>query len=107
MSLARRPPRQLGAPPPSPPPTPPYIPPTGELVARVLRLFSSGVKVGLETTVMAADAGVIPVNKDIIAIAGTHRGADTALLLKPAYSTNFFDIDIHEVIAKPYSKPAA
>jgi len=105
MSLARWAPHQPGAPPPPQPPMPPYIPPLGELIARVLRLFGAGVKVCLEITVMAADAGAIPVDKDIIAVAGTYKGADTALLLKPAYSTNFFDIDVKEIIAKPYSKP--
>ncbi|MEM2319237.1 MAG: pyruvate kinase alpha/beta domain-containing protein [Candidatus Bathyarchaeia archaeon] len=106
MSTARwPPPPQPGTPPPSPPIMPPYIPPIGELIARVLRLFGSGFKVCLEITVMAADAGVIPVDRDVIAVAGTHKGADTALLLKPAYSTNFFDIDVKEIIAKPYSRP--
>lgn len=104
MSLAHRPPPQPGTLQPQPSLTPPYTPPMGDLIARVLRLFGSGVKVCLEITVMAADAGVIPVDKDIIAIAGTRRGADTALLLKPAYSTNFFDMDVKEIIAKPYSK---
>ncbi|MCS7113886.1 MAG: pyruvate kinase alpha/beta domain-containing protein [Nitrososphaerota archaeon] len=107
MSTARwPPPPKPGAPPPSPPVIPPYIPPMGELIASVLRLFGAGFKVCLEIAVMAADAGAIPVDRDIIAVAGTHKGADTALLLKPAYSTNFFDIDVKEIIAKPYSRPA-
>lgn len=106
MSMARWPPPQPGAPPPLPSMIPPYIPPIGELIARVLRLFGAGFKVGLEITVMAADAGAIPCDRDVIAVAGTHKGADTALLLKPAYSTNFFDMDVKEIIAKPYSRPA-
>jgi len=51
---------------------------------------------------MATDAGLIPANKDVIAIGGTGRGADTALRLKPANSSRFFDLRIREVIAKPY-----
>lgn len=104
MSFAFWPPPRPGGPPPSPPVMLPYVPPIGDIIARVLRLFGSGFKVCLEISVMAADAGIIPVDKDIIAVAGTHKGADTALLLKPAYSTNFFDIDVKEIIAKPYSK---
>jgi len=51
---------------------------------------------------MATDAGLIPVNKDIVAIAGTGRGADTALRIKPANASRFFDLRIREVIAKPH-----
>ena len=72
-----------------------------ELMANTLRLMGEGTKVCVEATLMAADAGHIPVDRDIIAIAGTSRGADTALLIKPANSTRFFDLKIREVIAKP------
>jgi hypothetical protein len=44
---------------------------------------------------------LIPVDRDIIAIAGTGRGADTALRIHPANSAKFFDLKIREVIAKP------
>lgn len=50
---------------------------------------------------MAADAGLIPVDNDVVAIAGTGRGADTALLLRPANTARFFDLKIKEIIAKP------
>jgi hypothetical protein len=104
-SLARYPPRpQPGQPRPHPAPMPSYIPPLGEIIRRVLRLFSAGVMVCFEITIMAADAGAIPLDKNVIAVAGTHRGADTAMLLKPAHSNNFFDIDAHEIIAKPHSR---
>jgi hypothetical protein len=72
-----------------------------ELIANVLRLFGEGTKVCVEITLMAADAGLIPVDKDVIAIAGTGRGADTALRIKPANAAKFFDLEIEEVIAKP------
>jgi len=72
-----------------------------ELMANTLRLMGEGTKVCVEITLMAADAGLIPVNKDIIAIAGTGQGADTALLVKPANSARFFDLRIREIIAKP------
>jgi len=50
---------------------------------------------------MATDAGLIPVDKDVIAIAGTGRGADTALVIKPANGPTFFELKIRETIAKP------
>lgn len=72
-----------------------------ELMANTLRLMGEGTKVCVEVTLMAADAGLIPIDRDIIAIAGTSQGADTALLIKPANSARFFDLKIREVIAKP------
>ena len=72
-----------------------------ELMANTLRLMGEGTKVCVEITLMAADAGLIPVDRDIIAIAGTSRGADTALLIKPANAARFFDLKIREIIVKP------
>jgi hypothetical protein len=72
-----------------------------ELIANVLRLMGEGTKVCVEITLMAADAGLIPADKDTIAIAGTGRGADTALLIRPANTARFFELRIKEVIAKP------
>jgi len=72
-----------------------------EIIANTLRLFGDGTKVCVEIILMAADAGLIPVDKDVIAIAGSSRGADTALLMKPANASRFFDLKVREVIAKP------
>ena len=76
-----------------------------ELMADTLRVFGEGTKVCLEIAVMAADAGAIPVGTPVVAIAGTNRGADTALVVQPAHSNNFFDMYVSEIIAKP-SEPA-
>jgi hypothetical protein len=72
-----------------------------ELIANTLRLMGEGTKVCVEITLMAADAGLIPVDKDVIAIAGTGRGADTALRIQPANTGRFFNLKMKEVIAKP------
>ena len=72
-----------------------------ELIANTLRLFGEGTKVCVEIAVMAADAALIPVDRDIICIAGTGRGADTALVIKPAHSTNFFDLKVRKILCKP------
>jgi hypothetical protein len=72
-----------------------------ELIANALRLMGEGTKVCVEITLMAADAGLIPVDKDAVAVAGTGQGADTALRIKPANAARLFDLRIREVIAKP------
>jgi hypothetical protein len=102
-SLRRTPPRVEGQPMPQPY-WPPYIPPTGELIANVLRLFSQGMKVCFEITVMAADAGAIPIGENVIAVAGQGRGSDTAIVIKSANTGSFFDLDVQEIIAKPITK---
>lgn len=43
-------------------------------------------------------------DNEIIAIGGTHRGADTVAVIKPVHSTNFFDLDIKEIVAMPRDK---
>ena len=50
---------------------------------------------------MAADAGLVRTNEEIVAIAGTGRGADTAVVLRPANAQNFFDLRVLEIICKP------
>jgi len=74
-----------------------------EIMAHTLRLFGEGTKVCVEITVMAADAGLISVGREVIAVGGTSMGADTALVIKPANASNFFDLKIREIIAKPRS----
>jgi hypothetical protein len=74
-----------------------------EVVAQTLRLFGQGMKVCVECAAMAADAGLIPADKDIIAIAGSGRGADTAVVIKPANSSRLFELVVREIIAKPSS----
>ncbi len=72
-----------------------------EIMAHTLRLFGEGTKVCVEITLMAADAGLIPTERAVIAIGGTGRGVDTALVIKSATASRFFDLEIREIIAKP------
>ncbi len=74
-----------------------------EIIANTLRLFGEGTKVCVEVVLMVADAGLIPADRDVVAVAGSGRGADTALLMKPANSSRFFDLEVREIIAKPRS----
>ena len=103
VSFRATPSRQQGQPTPQPY-WPPYVPPAGDLIANVLRIFSSGMKVCPEITLMAADAGAIPIGENVIAVAGQHKGANTAIIIKSANTGSFFDLDIQEIIAKPIKK---
>ena len=71
------------------------------IISQTLRMFGQGMKVVVEIAAMAADAGVIPAGKDVLVIAGSGRGADTAVVLRPSNSHNLFDMVIKEIIAKP------
>jgi hypothetical protein len=72
-----------------------------EIVAQTLRIFGQGMKVCVEIALMAADAGLVKVGEPCIAIAGTGRGADTAVVLVPARVQQFFDLCVMEILAKP------
>ncbi len=72
-----------------------------EIMAFTLRIFGQGVKVAVEIALMAADAGLVSTGTSSVAIGGTGRGADTALVLKPAHVQNFFNLRIQEILAKP------
>ncbi|MFC2036325.1 pyruvate kinase alpha/beta domain-containing protein [Chloroflexota bacterium] len=74
----------------------------GDIVASTLRLLGQGMKVVCEIAVMAADAGLVRTDEDIIAIAGTGRGADTAVVLTPVNSNDFFDLKVKEILCKPH-----
>ncbi len=80
-----------------------------EIIAYTLRIFGEGMKVVVEMALMAADAGLVRtdeaasshVRSGVIAIAGTGKGADTAVVLKPANAQAFFDLKVLEVLCKP------
>jgi hypothetical protein len=72
-----------------------------EIVAHTLRLFGQGMKVCVEIALMAADAGLVRAGEPCICVAGTGRGADTAVTLIPAHVSDFFDLKIQEILAKP------
>mgnify|MGYP000586640256 CR=1 FL=1 len=73
----------------------------GDFIANTLRIFGQGLKVAVEITLMAADAGLIDINEDVIAIGGTVSGADTAIVLKPAHAHDAFSLRIKEIVCKP------
>jgi hypothetical protein len=74
----------------------------GDLVAETLRIFGHGTKVACEISMMAADAGLVRTDEDIISVGGTGKGSDTPLVLTPVTSQNFFDLKIKEILCKPH-----
>lgn len=100
VGLTRRP-----TPPPAPgtPPAPMAgsILEIGDVIATTLRMFSQGMKVVVEIGAMAADAGLVRTDEDIIAIGGTGRGADTAVVMRAANSRDLFQTRIKEILCKP------
>jgi len=73
----------------------------GDIVAMTLRMFGQGMKVACEIAAMAADAGLVRTDEEIISIGGTGRGADTALVVQPEYTHRFFNLKVKELICKP------
>jgi len=71
------------------------------LVAQTLRRFGEGPKVCCEIVMMTADAGLIPEGQEVIAVAGTGRGADTVTIIRSATSKRFLDLKVLEILAKP------
>ncbi len=81
----------------------PWVPSqaVGDIAAMTLRMFGQGMKVACEIAAMAADAGLVRADEEIISIGGTGRGADTAIVVKPDYTHRFFGLRVKELICKP------
>jgi len=72
-----------------------------EIIAVAYRTFGQGTKVCAEIAMMAADAGLAPVDADVVCIAGTGRGADTAWVVQPANTQAFPKLRMRACICKP------
>ncbi len=72
-----------------------------ETIADTLRRVSQGFKVCVECGLMAADAGEVPVDRDVVAVGGSGGGADTAVVLRPANQNRFFDLKVREIVGMP------
>jgi len=71
------------------------------IVADTLRMFSQGMKVCLEVAVMAAEAGFVTPDEEIVAVGGSGRGADTAVIMTPAYAASMFQTKFKAVLCMP------
>jgi hypothetical protein len=71
------------------------------ILAMVLRTFCQGMKVVHEILMMAANGGCVAAGEKVVVIAGTGRGADTAVVAIAAPSTRLHELHITEIICKP------
>lgn len=71
------------------------------IIASTLYCFSQGMKVAFEIAVMAAESGCVSPGKEIISVAGTDEGADTAIVIIPAYARKFKETRVSEILCKP------
>jgi hypothetical protein len=79
---------------------------TPSVMATLLRTLCQGMKVAVEILLMAADSGCIDIGERVIAITGTGRGADTAVVATAATSTRLHELHITEIICKPLETKA-
>lgn len=68
------------------------------------RTVAIGMKVAVECVLIAADQGAIPVSDEVIAVGGTAEGADTVVVIKPAHTSAFFDLQVREFVAMPRNR---
>ena len=85
--------------------------PVSWVVAETLEAVGGyGLKTAVEVALMATDSGTVPPAMDVISIAGSDKGADTAIVAKTAYSSCMFSRDsaqrfqVLEIIAMPRVK---
>lgn len=71
------------------------------LIALTLRRLGQGIKVVCEIVMEACDAGMIPEGEEVLAVAGTGRGADTVAIMRSAASKRFHELKVLEILAKP------
>lgn len=74
------------------------------LVRLVLKIVSSGAAVCVGATLMATDNGVLRDGEEVIAVAGSWVGLDTAVVTQAANSVDFFKrgaVQVKEIICKP------
>jgi len=87
-----------------------YIPASWVVAETLEAVGGYGLKTAVEVVLMATDSGTVPPSVNVISIAGSDRGADTAIVAKTAYSSSMFSRDsaqrfqIMEIIAMPRVK---
>lgn len=78
---------------------------TPRTMANLLRIFGQGTKVCVEIIMMACDGGCVEPGEQIIVMAGSATGADTAVVATASPSAKLTGIRIHEIICKPLLIP--
>ena len=70
-------------------------------MANILRTFCQGIKVCVEITLMACNGGLVQQGEKVIAVGGTGKGADTAVVATAAPTMKLNSMRIQEIICKP------
>lgn len=73
-------------------------------MANILRTFGQGTKVCMEIALMAADAGHVTQDEECVLVAGTGRGADTAIVATAAPTMKLGDFRVHEILCRPVQR---
>jgi hypothetical protein len=71
------------------------------VIAQTLRRLGQGTKVCCEIVMEACDAGLLPEGKDVVAVGGTSKGADTVCIIRAVASKRFLQLKVREILAKP------
>jgi hypothetical protein len=80
------------------------------VVKETLYSFGQGMKVAVEVVLIGVSCGYVTPYEDVIGVAGSGSGADTAIVLRATYPACLFDkdpakrLEIKEIIAMPTSK---
>ena len=73
-----------------------------EVIAEAFRrTVGIGMKVAVECVLIAADQGAISIPDEVISVGGTNEGSDTVLVIRPAHTAGFFDLQVREFVAMP------
>ena len=73
------------------------------IIDKVWGVFGQGVKIAVEASLMAADAGAVGRGDVVVSMGGTFKGLDAAIVAKTTYSYYFLrEYELLEVVAKPY-----
>lgn len=87
-----------------------YIPASWVVAETLEAVGGYGLKTAVEVILMSTDCGMVAPSANVISIAGSDRGADTAIVAKAAYSSLMFSQDsskrfqVMEIIAMPRTK---
>jgi hypothetical protein len=70
-------------------------------VKNAFRRFGQGTKVAVEVTLIATQEEIIEQGAEVVALGGSSKGFDTALVIKAATSDEFYELEIREILCKP------
>jgi hypothetical protein len=83
------------------------VPVPEEILMQTLYAFGQGLKVAVEVTLIAVASGFLEPFQDVIAVGGTERGADAAIVVRATYPNHVFSEDhakrlkIREILCMP------